>query len=340
MTTLDTLARNSSNAIHTSVLDVQVPVGGIAGAAQVAALWRMAGYALAGATAGVAVVFALLIAAPTLDGPAESVVPTTTAIAPTVPTTVVGLAVTPTTRPPTAEEEPALIAVPPGDIGDEPVPEPDVAPPFLELFSPRDGDHVEKKVVVFSGGTEPGATVLASGKFSARVDADGLWTVDLVLAPGPNGVVFRATDAAGNQTEIRVTVHLDVEQPAIEEPKLEEPKLEEPQLEEPKLEEPKLEEPKETTTTTIAEWLFTANQQYGSCSEPIPYDVFSGKAQPGTIVNISSPHGSGIAEVNEDGAWSVRVEFPAAPYNEQFAVTAKDHTGSKKSFQFVSLFGG
>ncbi len=320
MTNLDTLARTSANAIHTSVLDVQVPARGIAGAAQVAALWRMAGYAVAGATAGVAVVFALLIAAPTLDEPAESVVPTTAAIAPTVPTTVVGLAVTPTTRPPIAEEEPALVAVPPGDTEDEPVPEPDVAPPFLELFSPRDGDHVEKKVVTFSGGTEPGATVLASGKFPAHVDADGLWTVDLVLGPGPNGVVFIATDAAGNETEIRVTVHLDVEQPAIEEPKVD--------------------EPKETTTTTIAEWLFTAIQQYGSCSEPIPYDVFSGKAQPGTIVKISSPHGSGIAEVNEDGAWSARVEFPTAPYNEQFTVTAMDHTGSKKTFQFVSLFAG
>ena len=37
MTTLDTLARSSANAIHTSVLDVQVPTGGIAGPAQAAA---------------------------------------------------------------------------------------------------------------------------------------------------------------------------------------------------------------------------------------------------------------------------------------------------------------
>lgn len=322
MTTLDTLARNSANAVHTSVLDVRVPARGIAGAAQVAAMWRMAGYAVAGATAGVAVVFALLIAAPTLDEPADSVIPTTTAIAPTVPTTVVGLAVTPTTQPPTADEEPVLIAVPPGDTEDEPVPAPDTESPFIALFSPRDGDHMENTVVTFSGATEPGATVLASGKFPAHVDADGLWTVDLVLAPGPNGVVISASDAAGNETQIRVTVHLDVEQSVVEEPKVEEPK-----------------EPT-TTTTTIAEWMFTANQQYGSCSEPVPYDVFSGKAKPGTIVKISSPHGSGVAEVNEDGAWSVRVEFPAAPYNEQFTVTAKDQTGLKKTFQFVSLFEG
>ncbi|MCL1600001.1 MAG: hypothetical protein M3112_00515 [Actinomycetia bacterium] len=320
MTTLDTLARNSANAVHTSVLDVQAPARGIAGAAQAAAMWRMAGYALAGAAAGIAVVFALLIAAPTLDEPADSVVSTTTAIAPTVPTTIVGLAVTPTTQPPTADEEPILIAVPPVDDEDEPVLEPDTEPPVLELFSPRDGDHMEKKVVTFSGGTEPGATVLASGKFPAHVDADGLWTVDLVLAPGPNGVVISATDAAGNETQIRVTVHLDVEQPVVEEPKVE--------------------EPKEPTTTTIAEWVFTANQQYGTCSEPVPYDIFSGKAKPGTVVKISSPHGNGIAEVNDDGTWSVRVEFPTAPYNDQFTVTAQDQTGSKKTFQFVSLFEG
>lgn len=324
MTTIDALARSSASAVHASVLDVQVPVRGIAGAAQAAAMWRMAGYAVAGATAGVAVVFTLLIAAPTLDEPAESVVPTTTAIVPTVPTTVVGLTVTPTTQPPTIEEELAVIAVPPGDSEDEAVPapddEPDDEPPFLSLVSPGDGDHMEKKVVTFSGDTEPGATVLASGKFPAQVDADGFWAVDLVLAPGPNGVVFSATDAAGNETEIRVTVHLDVEGPVVEEPKVD--------------------EPKETATTTIAEWLFTANQHYGSCSEPVPYDVFSGKAQPGTIVKISSPYGSGVAEVNDDGAWSVRVEFPAAPHNEQFTIAAKDHTGSKKTFEFVSLFEG
>ena len=51
MTTLDTLALSSANAIHTSVSGVRAPVAGIGGAAQTAALWRMAGYATAGAAA-------------------------------------------------------------------------------------------------------------------------------------------------------------------------------------------------------------------------------------------------------------------------------------------------
>jgi hypothetical protein len=274
----------------------------------------MAGYAVAGATAGAAVVFTLMIAGPNIDESAESVVPTTSVA---VPTTIVGLPVTPTTPPPVPQEEAPPVVVTPQDNGsEEPVPEPvDVEPPSLELFSPSDGEHLENRIVTFSGGTEPGATVLASGKFPAAVDSNGRWNVDLVLAAGANGVVFRATDGAGNSSEMRVTVYLDVEEPVVE-------------------------EPKDTTTTTVAEWKFTANQQYGSCSEPVPYDVFSGKAKPGTIVTITSPYGNGTAEVNGDGAWSVRVDFPEAPFNEQFTVKVKDHTGSKKTFSFVSLFEG
>ena len=64
--------------------------------------------------------------------------------------------------------------------------------------------------------------------------------------------MFRAADTAGNTSEMRVTVYLDVEEPVVE-------------------------EPKETTTTTIAEWDFTAIQKYGFCSEPVPYDIFSGR---------------------------------------------------------------
>jgi hypothetical protein len=321
MTSLDTLARDSARAVHTSVVDVPVPAGGIAVAAQTAAVWRMAGFAFAGATAGVAVVFALLIAAPTLDDPADDVVSTTNAVVPIVPTPVVDLNAPPTTHAPIPQEDPAAIAALPQDTESDPVPDPaDVEPPILELISPNDGEHVELRVVTFSGVTDPGASVLASGKFPADVDPNGAWSVDLVLSPGANGVVFSATDAAGNVEEIRATVHLDVE--------------------ESKVEVPPVEEPKETTTTTVAEWLFTANQRYGWCSEPVPYDVFSGTAVPGSIVNVSSPHGNGVAEVNDDGAWNVRVEFVTASYNEEFTVKVMDHKGSMKNFAFVSKFEG
>jgi hypothetical protein len=306
MTTLDTLARSSATAVHASVANVRAPVVGIAGVAQTAAAWRMAGYAVAGATAGVAVVFALLVAGPTADDPADTIVPTTSAV---VPTSIPEPVVTPTTAPDLPTEEPLPVAaVPEDEVQTDPEPV-DVDPPHLEVITPRDGEHLGTEVVEFSGRTEPGAFVVASGKFSAKVDKDGLWFVSLVLAPGANGVKLVATDQAGNETVVRLTVHLDVEVP-------------------------------EETTTTVSEWVFTANQKYGSCSEPVPYDVFSGQAQPGTAVTISSPYGGGTTTVNGDGKWSVRIEFPSAPYSEEFIVAVKDHTGAIQTFAFVSLYEG
>jgi hypothetical protein len=306
MTTLDTLARNSARAIHSSVSDVPVPVASIAAAVQAAAIWRIAGYAVAGATAGAAVVFALLISGPTVDDPTQDFAPTTNAV---LPTTIPEEPVAPTTIPESQDFAP--VAPPPDNDSEEQESVlPDTTPPLLEVTSPSDGEHFSTKIVTFSGFTEPDATVKASGKFPAAVGPDGSWSVDLVLGPGANGVVFRALDPAGNESEVRLTVHLDVEEPA------------------------------ETTTTTTADWVFTANQKYGSCSEPLPYDVFSGMAKPGTTVWVTSPHGSGTSAVDGGGRWSVRVEFPSAPYNVQFTVTVKDHTGASKTFPFVSLYEG
>jgi hypothetical protein len=308
MTTLDTLARRSANALHTSVADVRTPVLGIAGAVHAAVVWRMVRYAVAGATAGAAVVLVLLIGGPAQNDPAENIVPTTSVV---VPTSVPESVITPTTPPEIPTEEKPAVAAVPRETEDEPVEEAeDIDPPFLEVTSPRDGEHVVTSVVVFTGQTEPGASVVASGKFHASVEKDGRWSVSLVLAPGANGVRFVASDAVGNETEVRLTVHLDVEVP------------------------------EETTTTTSAIAEFTANQKYGSCSEPVPFDVFSGKAEPGTTVTVSSPHGGGSTTVDAEGKWSVKIEFPSAPYNEQFTVAVTDSSGVNKTFPFTSYYEG
>ncbi len=79
------------------------------------------------------------------------------------------------------------------------------------------------------------------------------------------------------------------------------------------------------TTTTAAPAVtvaFSATQAYGSCDEPIPYDIFSGTATPGTSVAISSPYGSGSATADGNGHWEKKVEFAGAPKGETFAVTA------------------
>lgn len=83
-----------------------------------------------------------------------------------------------------------------------------------------------------------------------------------------------------------------------------------------------------TTAAPVATVAFSASQQYGSCGEAVPYDIFSGTATPGTMVAISSPYGSGSATADAHGNWSRKVEFPSAPRNETFAVTVSGTGGS------------
>ena len=103
-----------------------------------------------------------------------------------------------------------------------------------------------------------------------------------------------------------------------------------------------------TTTTTVAPptttkapsapaatVAFTASQKYGSCGEAVPYDVFSGTANPGSTITISSSYGSGSTVADGNGHWSTTVEFPAAPRGETFTVTASGAGGSK-TFSFTA----
>ena len=316
MTSLDTLARSAAAAVHESVADLPVPAAPTGAAAAAAVAWRTVRYATVGAAAGAAVVAALIIGAPD-ENPATSESVVTTTLAP--PTT----SVAPATVPPVSTTAPPVSTTVPAPIEELPlVPAvgaptstttttaADTTPPVLKVSSPSNGEHFETEIVTFAGITEPGAKVIASGKYAASVSSDGSWVVDLVLAPGGNGVVFTATDAAGNMSEARLTVYLDVA--------------------------------KETTTTTVAEkgWEFSAFQKYGSCSEPIPYDEFWGTGKPGSTISVVSSHGSGSAIVSEDGSYWLRVEFPGAPHETVFVVKVKDEFGNKKAFEFVSNYSG
>ena len=55
---------------------------------------------------------------------------------------------------------------------------------------------------------------------------------------------------------------------------------------------------------------FTAHQKYGSCSEAVPYDVFSGTGAPGLEVMVHSEHGSGSTVIGEDGKWRITGRIP------------------------------
>ena len=162
----------------------------------------------------------------------------------------------------------------------------DTTPPGISVTSPADGTHFETELVTFIGSTEPGAGVVAGGTYAAYVDADGVWSIQLVLAPGANGATFVATDEAGNQSVAKLVVHLDVPEEA-----------------------PPGDKPPPPTS-----FEFTANQTYGTCEENPPYDVFYGAADPHTPVSISSPYGGGTVKSDAEGNWELRVTFPEAPF--------------------------
>ena len=85
---------------------------------------------------------------------------------------------------------------------------------------------------------------------------------------------------------------------------------------------------------------FTAHQKYGSCSEAVPYDVFSGTGAPGLEVMVHSEFGSGSTVIGEDGKWRIKVEFPNAPFDKEFPVKVKSSAGDRVDFWFVRTGDG
>ena len=193
--------------------------------------------------------------------------------------------------------------------------EADKTAPELKILYPADGSHHDNKVIVFEGVTEPGAEVFA-GKYAAKVDARGNWRIELVLSPGANGAQFTATDKAGNTTYSKVTVWLDVEEKAADPKKDETEEAKDPKPEAENVE-------------------FYAKQKYGVCDAENPYEILWGTATPNTVVEVTSPYGSGVAEVSKYGHWEIKVYFPNAPRNEAFNIKVSAANGSA-TFNFVA----
>lgn len=303
MTTLDARARSAAHAIHAGIAEF-TPAASFDVVAVRQQRWRTARAGLAGAVAAVLIVLAGV--AITTPSPTPEVADTpTTIVEPTVPAPgpeVVPPVVTETTTVPETTA-PTTTAAPAETTTTTTIPV-DTTPPPLTITSPKNDEHFEVDVIEFRGTTEPGASV-AAGQYSADVDDAGNWSIVLVLSPGANGARFVATDAAGNQTEARVTVHYDVPEP---------------------------------TTTTKApkeEIEFTAHNVYGSCEENPPFDVYWGTAPPGTPIYIESSYGSGSTTANGEGDWEVRVYFPEAPGEKVFTVKVKDDKGQKFFFEFI-----
>lgn len=87
----------------------------------------------------------------------------------------------------------------------------DVEPPVLVVTSPADDAVVSTRTLRFEGRTEPGAVVTAWDRWIAEIDADGNWSIVLVLEPGGNAARIQATDASGNTTEVTVRLSCQLE---------------------------------------------------------------------------------------------------------------------------------
>ena len=220
------------------------------------------------------------------------------------------VALPPQTAPPSTE--PPATAAPPATsppvaattlAPTDTTPPADTTPPVLAITYPEHDARFDEKRIRFTGTTEPGASVTV-GRYEAKVDDDGNWSIVLVLFEGGNRALFRATDGAGNEQTARITVYYEPPPPVTEPPP--------PDVD------------------------FTAYATFGSCSEDPPYDVYYGKAKPGSKVSITSAYGSGQTFADGEGHWEVKVFFPEAPPEKVFLVTVRDEFGSSKKFEFVS----
>ncbi len=82
----------------------------------------------------------------------------------------------------------------------------DSEPPVLVVTAPQPGTTVAVPTFRFAGFTDPGCSVTAAGGYAADVDADGNWSIELMLDPGGNVATFVATDPEGNTTTATASV--------------------------------------------------------------------------------------------------------------------------------------
>ena len=172
-------------------------------------------------------------------------------------------------------------------------------PPDLVILFPENGQHFDRKEVVFEGRAEPGSKV-AAGPYVADQHDHGNWRIVLVLSEGANKVTFTATDEAGNKTHASVTVHYDKPKPK---------------------EEPVHKE-------------FTAHQKWGENDQA--EDIFWGTGIAGDKVWIVSEYGTTTTHVNSDGAWEVKATWEGIPNNTEIGIVIEASNG-RKEFSFYKI---
>jgi len=85
----------------------------------------------------------------------------------------------------------------------------DTEKPTLELLTPADGSDfygAKQRQVVIEGQTEPGASLTINERFVA-VEDDGAFSFATTLSEGSNELNVKAKDAAGNESEQKLTLN-------------------------------------------------------------------------------------------------------------------------------------
>jgi hypothetical protein len=89
----------------------------------------------------------------------------------------------------------------------------DTSAPYLQLLTPADGSMTNLGSLTVSGVTEPGVALTVNG--AAAQNNNGMISHPVRLVSGPNVLVVRAVDAAGNAAQLNRTVTLDQIPPAL-----------------------------------------------------------------------------------------------------------------------------
>lgn len=84
----------------------------------------------------------------------------------------------------------------------------DATAPTIEIESPANGSTIEltkNQLTTIKGKTEPNASVTVDGR-TVRANTEGIFTTTKQLAEGENKISILATDSAGNQSTIELTL--------------------------------------------------------------------------------------------------------------------------------------
>lgn len=87
-------------------------------------------------------------------------------------------------------------------------------PPDIVITVPPAGLWINQKILSVQGRVPPDTTLRVNDK-EAQVDADGNFSVDVLLQEGENQIFLKATDEVGNETTTRRQVFLKTQPPSL-----------------------------------------------------------------------------------------------------------------------------